>query len=110
VILAAAVVLVALGIVPMPWGIALIAGAAVLDIGESLLLLRWSRRRTAAVGVEALVGKRGVAVSDLSPDGQVKIDGELWQARSGDGIDAGREVVVRKVEGLTLEVEAAPDG
>jgi membrane protein implicated in regulation of membrane protease activity len=107
VILAGAIVLVVLGIVEMPWAAVLIVGAATVDIGESLLLLRWSQRRRATVGAEALVGKRGVAVTDLWPQGQVKVNGELWNARSDGGVEAGAAVVVRAVDGLTLDVEPA---
>jgi membrane protein implicated in regulation of membrane protease activity len=41
----------------------------------------------------------------LRPDGQVRIDGEIWRARCERGCDAGATVVVRAVDGLTLEVE-----
>ncbi len=53
------------------------------------------------------MGKVGVATSDLWPEGQVKLDGELWRARCSGGCVAGTRVVVRAVEGLTLVVEAA---
>ena len=104
-ILALSIVLVVLGVVEMPWAAVLIGGAAAVDVAETLLLLWWSKRRKATVGVEALVGKHGVAVSDLWPEGQVKVDGELWRARSAGGVEAGAAVVVRAVDGLTLEVE-----
>ena len=104
-ILAAAIVLVVLGVVGMPWAAVLIVGAAAVDVAETLALIWWSKRRTSTVGAEALVGKRGVATSDLWPEGQVKIDGELWNARAEGGVEAGAAVVVRGVDGLTLEVE-----
>ncbi len=106
-ILVTAIILAVLGVVEMPWAAVLIGAAAAVEVAESLLLLAWSRRRRSAVGVEALVGRRGVAVSDLSPDGQVKVDGELWNARAAAGIDAGADVIVRAIEGLTLDVERA---
>lgn len=104
-IVTGAIMLVVLGVVPMPWGVVLVAGAAVVDVAESLFLLRWSRRRRSAVGAEALVGKRAVVVTELWPEGQVRVDGELWKARYEGGLEAGREVVVRAVDGLTLDVE-----
>jgi membrane protein implicated in regulation of membrane protease activity len=53
------------------------------------------------------VGKTGVAVSNLWPEGQVKVGGEIWRARCAGRCDAGASVVVRSVEGLTLVVDPA---
>jgi len=39
----------------------------------------------------------------------VKLDGELWGARSETTIETGAAVVVRDVEGLTLVVEPDPE-
>lgn len=99
--------LLALLVLDSPWNWVAVLAGAVIDVGESLLLVRWSRRRRATVGAEALVGRHAVAVTDLWPAGQVKLDGELWQARCEAGASAGDTVVVRRIEGLTLEVEAA---
>jgi membrane-bound serine protease (ClpP class) len=57
------------------------------------------------VGVETLVGRRGVATSACRPYGQVRVRGELWQARCDGGADTGDQVEVVAVEGLTLAVE-----
>ena len=100
-------VLLAIFVLPSPWGLVAIAIGAVLDIAETGVFLWWSKRRKAAVGVDALVGKTGVAVGQLWPDGQVKVGGELWRARCAGGCDAGTKVVVRAVRGLTLEVDPA---
>jgi len=98
-------ILLAVFVLPPPWGIVAVAAAGLLETGETYLWLRWSRRRRAAVGVEALIGRAGVATTDLWPEGQVKVDGELWQARCEGGADAGTRVVVTGIEGLTLTVE-----
>jgi membrane protein implicated in regulation of membrane protease activity len=37
----------------------------------------------------------------------VKLDGEIWEARSSQPVEAGAEVVVRRIDGLALEVEPA---
>ena len=92
-------------VLPSPWGIVAVATGAILDLGETGVFLWWSRRRRALVGIEALVGKRGFALRDLWPEGQVKLEGEIWRARCDGGCDAGTAVVVRAVDGLTLEVE-----
>ena len=45
----------------------------------------------------------------LRPRGQVFLRGELWEAEVEDAeVDTGGEVVVDKVEGLTLHVSPAP--
>jgi len=93
-------ILLAVFVVPWPWGIATVLGGGLLDIGESLLLLRWSKRRRSPVGPSALVGQRAVVTSP----GQVRVAGELWEFRSDEQLRAGDEVVVRSVDGLTLEV------
>jgi membrane-bound serine protease (ClpP class) len=101
-------VLLALFVLPHPWGLVAVVAGGTLDLAETALFLWWSKRRKAAVGVEALVGREGVALGDLWPEGQVKIGGELWQARCPGGCDAGTRVVVRAVDGLTLVVEPGP--
>jgi membrane-bound serine protease (ClpP class) len=99
--------LLALFVLPSPWGVVTLVVAGVLDVGETLLFLWWSKRRRASVGVETLVGRTGVAVGDLWPTGQIKVDGEIWGARCDGGCDSGTEVVVRSIEGLTLVVDPA---
>lgn len=100
-------ILLAVFVLPQPWGLVAIAVGAALDIAETGAFLWWSGRRKALVGVEALVGKRGVAMGDLRPEGQVRVSGEIWKARCVGGCDAGAEVVVSDVDGLTLLVEAS---
>jgi membrane-bound serine protease (ClpP class) len=56
------------------------------------------------VGVEALAGAEGVAVSDCRPSGRVRVHGEIWRAVCPEGVDAGDPVVVVAVSDLTLEV------
>jgi membrane protein implicated in regulation of membrane protease activity len=97
----------AIFVLPAPWGLVAVAVGAALDIAETGVFWWWSTRRRAVVGVETLVGKLGVAVSDLWPEGQAKIDGEIWRARCSGGCDVGTTVVVRSVEGLTLVVDPA---
>jgi membrane-bound serine protease (ClpP class) len=64
-----------------------------------------ARRTPVSSGVEALVGRTGVAVTDLSPAGRVSVDGEIWSAvAEDDTIRAGEEVLVATVQGVTLRV------
>jgi membrane-bound serine protease (ClpP class) len=66
-----------------------------------------AQRRRHATGQEALVGERAVARTPLSPRGQVMLHGEIWNAESSAPADAGRTVIVDRVEGLLLRVTPA---
>jgi membrane protein implicated in regulation of membrane protease activity len=95
----------AIFVLPPPWGLVAVVVGATIEIAETGLFLWWSQRRRASVGIESLEGTQGVAVSDVRPEGQVKVRGEIWRARCEGGIDRGVRVVVREVDGLTLVVE-----
>ena len=50
---------------------------------------------------------RGETITELAPDGQVKVHGEIWKARAADGtIAKGTAVTVDGVDGLTLTVRS----
>lgn len=100
-----AAVVLALTVIPSPWNAVAVAGAFAVDVAETVVFLRWSRRRRSVVGSEALVGRTAVAVSPLAPRGQVKVDGELWLAAADTRVEPGDEVVVTGVDGLLLRVE-----
>lgn len=101
-------IVLALTVLPSPWGLVAVVSAALIDIVETVILVRWSKRRRAAVGAETLVGRRAVVVTALTPRGQVKLDGEVWEAYAEAELDPGREVVVTGREGLVLDVEPRP--
>jgi membrane-bound serine protease (ClpP class) len=58
-------------------------------------------------GEQGMIGLVGEARTPLAPNGKIFVNGELWNARSALPVEAGTPVVVRKVEGLELEVEPA---
>ena len=63
------------------------------------------RRMPPSVGIEAMVGRRATARSDIDPQGFVFIQGERWRAVSEDAaITRGERVTVTGVKGLTLTV------
>jgi membrane protein implicated in regulation of membrane protease activity len=97
-------ILLALFVLPSPWGLVAVGVAGVLEVVEALAFIWWSKRRRPAVGSEALAGKHATVVSDCLPDGQVRLDGELWKAYCEQGARTGETVVVRGMEGLTLVV------
>jgi membrane-bound serine protease (ClpP class) len=82
---------------------------AVIVIVLMRLVLR-SRSWKVATGKEELIGEIGEVretVGSGESFGSVFVHGELWRAaaRVGDSIPAGARVRVKKVKGLTLEVE-----
>jgi len=101
------VLILALIFLPLPWALLVIALTAVLELCLWFFGVRYSRRRKAAVGVQTMIGTVGEAITALTPNGQVKVDGEIWQANAADGIGVGEHVRVTGVKGLTLQVEKA---
>jgi membrane-bound serine protease (ClpP class) len=90
---------------PEPWGYAAVAAAAVVEVGEVYLWIRFLRRYRVTTGAEGLVGERAEVVEALAPTGRVRVRGELWAARAADSAIPGQRVRITAVDGLTLEVE-----
>ena len=99
-------IVLAFTVIPSPWSWIAVVGAATVDVAETAVLIRWSKRRRVAVGAETLAGRTGVVVTALTPRGQVRVDGELWDAHAEYHLAPGEEVVVKSLDGLVLEVEA----
>ncbi len=61
----------------------------------------------AAVGPESMIGKRGVVIEPLDPEGLIEVEGELWKAvsKKRERINTGETVRVVGNKGLTLIVE-----
>jgi membrane protein implicated in regulation of membrane protease activity len=97
---------------PTGWGIVVVVAATVFELAEAGFWLWLSKRRKVVTGAEALPGARGVVIVPCRPEGQVRVQGELWRARCEEGADVGDEVVVERLEdGLTLIVtRIAQDG
>ena len=87
-----------------PWSYVVVGVAAAIEIGEAWFWWWLSHRRRPAVGVETLVGMTATVVSPCRPLGQVRVQGELWEARCERGADVGEAVEVVAVGGLTLVV------
>jgi membrane-bound serine protease (ClpP class) len=64
-----------------------------------------ARRNKVVTGTQGMIGSIGEARSDIDPEGKVFVQGELWNAHSSLPVQMGEHVVVRKIEGLELEVE-----
>jgi membrane-bound serine protease (ClpP class) len=64
-----------------------------------------ARRNKMVSGAQGLIGETGIAQTALSPRGKIFVHGELWDAVSPSDLSAGQSVVVRRVDGLLLQVE-----
>ena len=66
-----------------------------------------ARRNKVVTGVQGLLGAIGEARTEIDPEGKVFVMGELWNAHAPTRVHMGEHVVVKKVDGLELEVERA---
>jgi membrane protein implicated in regulation of membrane protease activity len=101
--------LLAVFVLPSPWGLVVVILAAGLEIFEIRWGLKLARARS-SVGVEALIGKHAEAATDLDPKGQVLVEGERWAAHSTKAVGTGTTVQILAVNGLELEVEPVYPG
>lgn len=65
-------------------------------------------RAQPVIGLADMVGSQGVTIDTLSPEGMVKIRGELWKASAVDGnIATGQKIMVVGQKGLRLAVRTS---
>ena len=84
-----------------------IISIAILAFG--VRTIRKSKALTSANLATRLLDSNGVALTDLTPLGTVKVLGETWSAESLSGVvKAGVEVYVSEMDGLKLKVWANP--
>ncbi len=100
-------VLLAVFVLPGAWDVPVVAAGVALEAADGIFWYRWSRRRRAAVGAEALIGEVVDVFERLDPEGRVKVKGELWNARTigAEPVAPGGRVRILALENLTLIVE-----
>jgi membrane-bound serine protease (ClpP class) len=65
-----------------------------------------ARRLKVKTGYESIAGQKGITVTKLAPEGEVRFQGENWRAHSTVGIvEKGVEVIVEGRDGLKLLVK-----
>jgi membrane-bound serine protease (ClpP class) len=64
-----------------------------------------ARRNKLVSGAQGLIGETGIAQTTLSPRGKIFVHGEIWDAVSTAEVAVGQSVVVRRIDGLLLQVE-----
>ena len=67
-----------------------------------------ARRNKMISGAQGLIGETGIAQTVLAPQGKIFVHGELWDAIASSEVSVGQAVVVRRVDGLVLQVEPLP--
>ena len=100
-------VVLALVFLPWPWNLVAILGGLAVETGELAWGLSLARRWKPKTGAEAMIGEEARVVAACRPLGEVRLLGELWQARCDEGADAGETVRIESIDGLTLFVRPA---
>ncbi len=87
--------------------VALLAGGATLLIATKMYRLRHQPVRT---GSDEMVGSPGKVLEWSGDRGEIRVQGEIWQARAQAPLEPGRAVRVTAMEGMTLVVEPQSEG
>jgi membrane-bound serine protease (ClpP class) len=89
--------------------IGIVFGGGLAFIATKVVAARHQPVGVYGAGAAGLLGQRAVVRVPLRPRGQVFLRGELWEAEAEEAqSNTGDEVIVDKVEGLTLYVSPAP--
>ncbi len=94
-------------VLPSPWNVVAFIVLVPLWVLELFGWNRTTKRHRKAVGAETLIGREAVVSTPCRPRGQVRLDGEIWEARCEAGAATGERVRVTGRDRLTLIVEAA---
>lgn len=64
-----------------------------------------AQRSKPTTGIEGMIGETGEAVSNLEPEGQIRVHGEVWNAESLEGsVSKGAKVKIAGISNLKLLV------
>lgn len=86
--------------------IALFVILTVLFFGFAITLGIKAQRRKPTTGVEGLIKEIGEAITELNPEGEVRVHGEIWRAETIEGkIDLKSIVEIVEVQNLKLKVK-----
>jgi membrane protein implicated in regulation of membrane protease activity len=88
-----------------PWNVVAFLVLLPLWVLELFGWNRTTKRHRKAVGAQTLIGREAVVSVPCRPVGQVRLDGEIWEARCEAGAGTGERVRVTGRNGLTLTVE-----
>lgn len=104
-------ILLAVFVVPFPtaWTVVILLLGAAAEVGEIVWGRRLARRWRPKTGAEAMIGMSAEVVASCRPNGKVRVQGELWEARCEAGADRGDTVRIERLDALTLIVAPAAE-
>ena len=68
------------------------------------------KKNVQKTNADRLIGREGVVIvpfNSTEGQGQVKVEGQIWSAKSGEDYTEGTKVTVKAIEGVKLVVERA---
>lgn len=91
----------------VPWGIIVLFGLVNLCFfGAIVYFMKKTHAQKAVSGIDIMLGSRANVVAVNGNELKVRIEGEVWSAKTHtQSIQVGDEVTVKQVNGLTLWVE-----
>ncbi len=78
-----------------------------LALGFTFLVVNFgvrALRRQTPTGSEGMIGRIGSAKTNLTPKGQIFVQGEIWDAVSSAPVAEGQPVQITRIDGLTVYV------
>jgi membrane protein implicated in regulation of membrane protease activity len=91
-------------VLPYPANLIVLVLGVAGEVGEIVWGRRLAKRWRPKVGPETMIGETAEVVESCRPVGQVRVHGELWEARCAAGAAVGETVRISALEGLTLTV------
>ena len=95
-------------LLPSPWNLVGFLVVLPLWVAELFGWNRTVKNKRRVVGAETMIGREAVVTEPCRPVGQVRLDGETWEARCDVGASPGDSVRIVGRDGLTLVVEPVP--
>ena len=92
-------------LLPSPWNLIGFLVAIPLWLLELFGWNRTVKNRRRVVGAQTLIGKDATVTEPCHPSGQVRLAGEIWEARCDAGAEPGDTVRVTGRDELILFVE-----
>jgi len=94
-------------LVPSWWVVLVVVIAVLLWYMFAMTTVARSRFSTPTIGRDHMIGRRGTAMTEFGPLGEVEVDGARWSASAhrAAGLRKGSSVEIVGVDGRFLEVE-----
>jgi membrane-bound serine protease (ClpP class) len=90
----------------IPYGlIGGVAAASGLFLVFVIGMIVRGRRRPVVSGREQMVGAVGEALDDFDAEGWMRVQGEMWRARTAGPVRRGQRLRVRAIDGLILDAD-----